>query len=138
MHLYIRLKNGQPFEHPILEDNFRAAFPHVDLNNLPDWVTKFERIPQPTLKVYEVYEGVTYERDGNVFTDVHHVRSMTSEEKVAIQNAVKVTWAEYPGWVSWVFDEETCAFKPPIPYPADGKTYKWDEPTLSWVEVTNA
>jgi hypothetical protein len=135
MNLYIRLKNGQPFEHPILEDNFRAAFPHVDLNNLPDWVAKFERIPQPTPGVYEVYEGVTYERDGDTFKDVHHVRAMTAEEKTAKQNEIKSAWVEYPGWASWTFDEETCSFKPPVSRPTDGKPYQWDEQTVSWVEI---
>lgn len=138
MNLYIRLQNGQPFEHPILEENFCVAFPSVDLNKLPDWVAKFERIPQSTIDVYEVYEGVTYERDGDVFKDVHHVRSMTAEEKTAKQNEVKLAWAKKPGWSSWVFDEETCSFKPPVLYPIDGKPYRWDEPTISWVEVTNA
>jgi hypothetical protein len=36
---------------------------------------------------------------------------------------------------SWVLNEETCFWDPPIPYPTDGKTYNWDEPTVSWVEV---
>lgn len=39
---------------------------------------------------------------------------------------------------SWTLDEETCWWKSPIPYPTDGKKYKWDELTLSWVEVTNS
>lgn len=36
---------------------------------------------------------------------------------------------------SWVLNEETCLWDPPIPYPNDGKPYRWDEPTTSWVEV---
>jgi hypothetical protein len=35
MKLFIRIKNGQPFEHPIMEDNFKQAFPHIDIDNLP-------------------------------------------------------------------------------------------------------
>jgi hypothetical protein len=37
---------------------------------------------------------------------------------------------------SWVLDEATCQWQAPIPYPNDGKKYRWDEPTLSWVEIT--
>jgi hypothetical protein len=37
---------------------------------------------------------------------------------------------------SWLLDEETCLWQSPIPYPADGKDYSWDEETLSWVEIT--
>jgi hypothetical protein len=36
---------------------------------------------------------------------------------------------------SWLLDEETCLWGPPIPMPVDDKKYIWDEPTLSWVEV---
>ena len=35
---------------------------------------------------------------------------------------------------SWVLVEETCQWTAPVLYPADGKMYSWDEPTLSWVE----
>jgi hypothetical protein len=35
---------------------------------------------------------------------------------------------------SWTLVEETCNWTAPVLYPADGKMYSWDEPTLSWVE----
>ena len=35
---------------------------------------------------------------------------------------------------SWVVNEETCLWKAPIPVPKDGKTYNWDEETLSWIQ----
>ena len=44
---------------------------------------------------------------------------------------------------SWVLNERTCKWEPPIPIPADNgigdppKRYMWDEPTISWVEVTD-
>lgn len=38
---------------------------------------------------------------------------------------------------SWLFDEESCNWFPPIPYPNDGKIYVWHEPTTSWVEPPN-
>lgn len=37
---------------------------------------------------------------------------------------------------SWVLNEETCLWDAPAAMPNDGKHYKWDEATLSWVEVT--
>jgi hypothetical protein len=36
---------------------------------------------------------------------------------------------------SWVLNEETCLWEAPISMPDDGKVYKWDEPTLSWLEM---
>ena len=38
-------------------------------------------------------------------------------------------------FASSVLNEETCQWEYPIPRPTDGKFYKWDEPTLSWVEI---
>jgi len=37
---------------------------------------------------------------------------------------------------SWLLDTQTCLWDPPVPYPTDGKSYIWDEATLSWVEIT--
>lgn len=36
---------------------------------------------------------------------------------------------------SWVLNEDTCLWDPPIPMPTDGKNYQWDEPSLTWVEI---
>jgi len=34
---------------------------------------------------------------------------------------------------SWLLNEETCLWEPPIPRPDDGQEYTWDEEALSWV-----
>lgn len=137
MELFIQIRDGQPFEHPIFAENFRAAFPGVDTENLPPEFARFERVAAPVVGVYEVYEGVTYEWRDDSVTDAHHVRVMTAEEIAAKQDSAKANWAKN-GYASWVFEEATCAFKAPTPQPDDEKFYRWDEPTLSWVEVTNA
>lgn len=36
---------------------------------------------------------------------------------------------------SWVLDEATCQWNSPIDYPQDGKMYRWNEESLSWVEI---
>ena len=135
MELFIKIKDGEPFEHPIIGDNFRQAFPHIDTNDLHPEFARFERVEPPTVGVYEAHEGVTYEKLGDVYKDVHHVRHMTAEEITIKQNEAKALWAEN-GYPSWIFDEETCCFMPPIPRPIDGIIYRWDEPTTSWVELT--
>jgi len=37
---------------------------------------------------------------------------------------------------SWILDEETCIWNPPVAYPSDGNRYNWDEPSLSWVLIS--
>jgi hypothetical protein len=40
-------------------------------------------------------------------------------------------------FASWILDEGTCLWGAPTPMPVEeGKRFNWDEPTLSWVEVT--
>ena len=38
-------------------------------------------------------------------------------------------------YASWTLNENTCLWDSPTPVPTDDKNYKWDEPTLSWIEV---
>lgn len=38
-------------------------------------------------------------------------------------------------FASWLLNETTCLWDAPTPMPTDGKMYKWDEPTTSWIEV---
>jgi hypothetical protein len=36
---------------------------------------------------------------------------------------------------SWVLNEQTCTWIAPVATPTDDKSYRWDEPTISWVEI---
>lgn len=36
---------------------------------------------------------------------------------------------------SWVLNEDTCRWDAPTPMPQDEKMYRWDEDTVSWIEV---
>jgi hypothetical protein len=36
---------------------------------------------------------------------------------------------------SWVLNEDSCLWEAPTSIPSDGKSYWWDEETLSWKEV---
>jgi hypothetical protein len=37
---------------------------------------------------------------------------------------------------SWLLNEDTCNWYCPVEYPNDGDIYAWDEPSLSWVSIT--
>ena len=136
MELFIRIKDGQPFEHPIFGDNFRQAFPDVDVNNLPPEFARFERVQPPVWGPYDKNQRVQYERGADgVYRDVWYCDKMTAAEVTAKQDEVKGQWAANPDAPkSWVFDEATCSFQAPVPYPTTGLMYRWDEPSLSWVE----
>jgi len=40
-------------------------------------------------------------------------------------------------FASWVLDEDTCWWIPPVPMPEDGKMYTWNEEELKWEEVVS-
>lgn len=138
MSYFIRIKNNEAFEHPIAEDNFKQAFPDIDIDNLPDEFARFVRVAPPTLGPYEIWTGTTYEWDGDIIKDVHQINNITEEEKLAKQNAVKEAWPDGPyAYDSWNFSEDTCRFEPPTPYPTtldDPDYYVWNEETTSWVK----
>jgi len=161
MNLYIQTENGQPINHPALEENLLQAFGAVPSNWEP-----FVRVASPVLGEYETFDDphVVYEKVDGVWTDVHQVIKISAAEKAAVKqreiDAYKATWAKLPqrdNFSAWVFNEETIKYEPPIPRPTDreviwsganndwvdkpqkpddGKTYRLDFYTSSWVEVT--
>lgn len=39
-------------------------------------------------------------------------------------------------YASWVLNEDSCIWEAPTAMPDDDNTYRWDEETTAWVEVT--
>lgn len=39
-------------------------------------------------------------------------------------------------YASWLLNENTCQWQAPVPYPADGKMYMWDESIANWVDAS--
>lgn len=166
MNLYIQIQNGQPINHPALEDNLLQAF-----NPIPKNWEPFIRVEKPVIGVYEVLENQEpiYAKVNGVWTDFWSVREMTAEEKAAKQQTTRDAFSarEYAeNWSAWVLDEVTCEMAPPIPrpvsdqaklsagiytywcgadnnwkdipvYPTDGKLYKFDFFAWQWVVLVN-
>lgn len=132
MNLYIEIENGQPKNHPALEDNLLQAF-----GNIPENWKPFERVQRPDIGVYDVLasEQPEYQLVDGIYKDVWVVRPMTAEE-VTIKKADTIAaWNNH--FSSWVFNEDKCVFESPIPYPQDDKYYRWEESIINWVEVSN-
>jgi hypothetical protein len=80
MRLFIKIKDGQPFEHPIIEDNFKQAFPHVDVDNLPAEFMNYVYTPY-TSPVSVLKKLVyTYEIVGDLVKTKWDVVNKTEEE----------------------------------------------------------
>jgi hypothetical protein len=39
---------------------------------------------------------------------------------------------------SWILNENTCRWEPPVPYPNDDKFYSWNESLVNWVEMIDS
>jgi hypothetical protein len=53
-----------------------------------------------------------------------------------IYDSTRDAFYEPQPFSSWILDEDTCYWGPPVAYPDDDKRYNWDEDTTAWVEVT--
>lgn len=95
MKLFIQIRNGLPYDHPIMEENFIAAFPNINIDSLPPEFARFERVEIPVVGEYEVYEGTTYEWVDGIVKDVHCIRSMTDEERTAYDDKKAKELAEF-------------------------------------------
>jgi hypothetical protein len=80
MRLFIQIRDGQPFEHPIVESNFVEVFPHIDINNLPPEFANFERVPEPQVLFAEIVDGETYQWFDGIVKNVWAVRQLTDSE----------------------------------------------------------
>lgn len=38
---------------------------------------------------------------------------------------------------SWILDESSCTWQPPVPQPTDGENYQWNEDLLTWEMASN-
>jgi hypothetical protein len=135
MNLYIETdENGNCKNHPALESNLIQAFGAVPTH----WET-FVRVEKPIPTLYQVLDSdePIYQKIDGIWMDVWQLRDMTVEEKATKQQVVKDQWASLPNrdnFTAWTFNEDTCQYEPPIPRPDDGKIYRWDGATNTWVE----
>ena len=50
-------------------------------------------------------------------------------------NSIRDAFIPPKPYASWLLNEDTCLWEPPVSYPDDGNRYEWDEITTSWVQV---
>lgn len=60
-----------------------------------------------------------------------------ADEHKAYMGHIKINGLWFPPspYPSWILDTDSRVWNPPVPIPLDEKSYKWDEGTLSWIEM---
>lgn len=97
-----------------------------------EWVDQQQDKEKWIQTSYNSRGGVHYLPDSDIPSGKPHLRYNYAGIGYAYD---KVRDAFIPPKVydSWILDEETCLWKPPIPYPNDEKYYYWDEEKLNWI-----
>jgi len=80
MELFIQIRDGQPYQHPIFGDNFREAFPHIDPDNLPPEFARFERVACPDNAGKLEKNVVSYQWVNGVVKDVWSTVALEGQE----------------------------------------------------------
>jgi hypothetical protein len=76
---------------------------------------------------YNTYGGESLRKDGMAFRKNYAGIGYTYDES-------RDAFIPPKSFDSFILDEDTCLWKPPVDKPTDGKVYTWDEPSLSWKE----
>ena len=82
---------------------------------------------------YNTRGGVHYGQDGNPDGGVA-LRGNYAGIGFTYDRTNDVFYAPQP-FASWILNESTWTWESPVPYPTDGKRYRWDEEILNWVEI---
>ena len=93
---------------------------------------------------YNTRGGIHYDDQGNPSADQSKALrgnyagiGYHYDPTVVINGIVGVFYPPQP-FPSWTLNRTTWLWDAPVPMPTDGKPYRWDEPTLSWVEIVYA
>jgi hypothetical protein len=112
-----------------------AHYAYIDENNIVVMVTvgkdETELIDGLDTEIYYA-QGTTYtvkrtSYNGNIRKNYAGIGYTYDESRDAF-----IPPKPFP---SCVLNEETCNWEAPVPRPQDNKHYRWDEATLSWIEI---
>lgn len=88
---------------------------------------------------YNTRGGIHYQADSYIPSeDQSKALRMNYASVGGTYDPVKDAFIDIKPYSSWVLNEETCLWEPPIPKPDDGKMYYWDEEKLGWVEIRSS
>jgi len=129
-----------------------AHFAKLDENNLVVFVTKGRQEDDGkelklTDRTGDTYKQTSYNTRGGVHYDPTTGEPSEDQSKALRFNYAGLGYQYDPDrdafippkpFESWVLDESTCLWVAPVDMPDDGKEYRWDEDSTSWVEIVEA
>lgn len=104
-----------------------------------DWETYYGNLRGQLCKrtSYNTRGGIHYEANSDVPSkDQSKALRMNYASVGGTYDPQKDAFIGIQLFPSWILNEKTCLWEPPIPKPDDGKLYYWNEELLEWVEYT--
>ena len=129
-----------------------SHFAKLDENNVVVFVTVGRQQDDGneehlTARTGDTYKQTSYNTRGGVHYDPATGEPSADQSKALRKNYAGIGYtydqdrdAFIPpkAFESWVLDETTCLWVAPVEMPDDGKEYRWDEDSTSWVEIVEA
>jgi len=123
-----------------------AHFAKLDENNVVVFVTAGRdedehKEQELTARTGDTYKRTSYNTKGGVHYNPVTGQPSEDQSKAFRKNyagigytydEIKDAFIPPKPFDSWILDENTCLWQPPIPYPTDNNVYEWNEETLSW------
>lgn len=117
-----------------------AHFAKLDENNIVVFVTVGRqeddgKEAELTARTGDVYKQTSY----NTIGGVHTLGGTPLRKNYAgigyTYDEARDAFIPPKPFKSWVLDEDTCLWNPPVPMPEDGKRYQWNEELINWEEI---
>lgn len=112
-----------------------------------DWEVYYGQIHNATCKrtSYNTLGGVHYTREATETDGVQNLIVSQDQTKAFRKNYAGIgykydsdldAFIEPKPFESWILNEISCLYEPPVQYPDDGNVYFWNEETQSWEQTT--
>ena len=120
-----------------------AHFAEIDENNIVLRVlvidNEHERNGQTYLAEDLGFGGTWIQTSYNTHGGIHDLEGIPLRKNYAgigyTYDEVRDAFIPPQNFPSWILDEDSCTWNPPVEYPSDGKIYLWEEESTSWIEL---
>lgn len=120
-----------------------SHFAHINENNIVDNVIVAEQdfIDTGLLGDLTKWIQTSYNTRGGVYYLPNSNTPAEDQSKALRKNyagigftydSIRDAFVPEKSYESWILNEFTCIWEPPIPYPSDGLEYIWDESIIGW------
>ena len=125
-----------------------AHYAFLDENNVVTMVIVGKNEDEDGIDWEQFYGAVrtSYNTAGGVYYDPDTQEPSQDQSKAFRKNYAGIGYTYDPvrdaflppkPFNSWILDESSCTWQPPVPMPADGEIYQWNEDLQTWEMASN-